>query len=453
MKLKPSYIVYTVIAAIICLVPSLGMLVSGTSTTAESDDVALPQLFTEDGSFNVDVMSDAGAWFESNIAFRDQLVSINSAIMEKVFDTSSQSGEGGVVTGTDGWLYYADSLNDYQGVDQLTDRELFDIAHSLKLAQDYVESKGGSFAFTIAPNKSTLYAQNMPYYYSCGVVTDEGNYERIKAVLDQDGVNYIDLYETLSSGDELLYHERDSHWTAKGAALSASTIMGALGHEHRDWANEPSHDENDYTGDLDQMLYPTFTSALSEVHYDNEPAYEYVKQVESNFETKISTTSKGSGNLICYRDSFGNALLPFLAEAYGKAYFSRSVPYPLATDLSTTGADTVIIERAERFLPNMAQNAPLVPAAQAKASVLEQEDAKQAEASKLRSAASGSDYVKVMGVLSGEVGTDARVYVQTKDGSVYEASPCVISDEEGFQALLPADAVGDDASLLAVYLA
>ena len=30
-----------------------------------------------------------------------------------------------------------------------------------------------------------------------------------------------------------------------------------------------------------------------------------------------------SGSLVMYRDSFGNALLPFIAEAFGDAYFSR----------------------------------------------------------------------------------------------------------------------------------
>lgn len=449
MKLKPSYIVYTALAAVVCLAPSLGMLVSNGSTTAESDNVAAPHLFTEDGQFNVNVMSDAGDWFESNIAFRDQLVSFNSAIMETVFDTSSQPGEGGVITGTKGWLYYADSLNDYQGTEQLTDRELFDIAHSLKLAQDYVESQGGSFAFTIAPNKATLYAANMPYYYANGVVTSEGNYERIKAVLDEEGVNYVDLYSALSSSDEVLYHERDSHWTAKGASTAASELMDALDHAHRDWSSESSHTEIDYTGDLDQMLYPAFTASLSEVHYDNEPQYDYVNKVESNFDTKISTVSSGSGSLVCYRDSFGSALLPFLAEAYGSSYFSRSVPYPLATDLSATKASTVIIERAERFLPEMASNAPLVPAVEVEGGA---KDASKAGVTKVKSAASGSDYVKVSGALSGELCTDALIYIEAPDGTVYEASPCVVNGKEGFQALLPVSKAAENATEYTVYI-
>lgn len=442
MKPNHKHVVYVVIAAAICLVPSLGMLVHSGGVSADSDNVAAPQLFDKDGNFNVDIMSDAGDWFESNIAFRDELVSANSALQEHLFGTSSQSGDGGVVVGTDGWLYYADSLDDYQGLDQLNDRQLFDVAHSLKLMQDYVESRGGNFAFTIAPNKATLYAQHMPYYYANGVVTDEGNYERIVSVLEQEGVNYVDLYSTLSSEDGVLYHERDSHWTSKGASIAADKLMDSLGQEHRDWSKESSHLQNDYTGDLDQMLYPAFTSVLNEVHYDNAPQYSYVKEVESNFAAKINTTSKASGNLICYRDSFGSALLPFLAEGYGTAYFSRSTPYPVATDLDSTGADTVIIERAERFISEMASNVPLVPAAQA--SKADWSDAEAVQVRLVKQSASGSDYVKVTGVISGaDVADGALIYIESGNGTVYEASPCVIDDAEGFQALLPADETAD----------
>ena len=62
-----------------------------------------------------------------------------------------------------------------------------------------------------------------------------------------------------------------------------------------------------------------------------------------------------------YRDSFGNAILPFFANSYANAYFSRGIPYQM-TDLSEHQADTVIVERAERFLPEMAENPPQMEA-------------------------------------------------------------------------------------------
>lgn len=454
MKVRSVHVVYTALAALICLVPSLGMVAgTGGGTASDSDSVAFPQLVDEDGQFNVSFLSDAGEWFEANIAFRDELISIDSALLEHAFGTSAQSGDGGVVVGTDGWLYYADSLNDYQGTSQLSDRELFDIARQMRLMQDYVEGQGASFAFTIAPNKATLYPEHMPYYYANGRVTSEGNYERITAVLDAQGVNYVNLQDVLSDGDELLYHERDSHWTAAGAAKAAEELMDALGQGHRDWSQEESYLLADYTGDLDQMLYPAFTALLDEVHYSNAPQFAYVEEVESNFDPKISTTSAADGSLVLYRDSFGSALLPFMAEGYGSAYFSRSVPYPVAIDMQATGADTVVVERAERFLPEMASNAPLVPAAQVDAKTWEALGAVAVQAGTLRQSASGSEYVKVTGTLpAGELAVDALVYIEAVDGSVYEACPCTVNGSEGFSALLPLEVAADDVAQYQVYL-
>jgi hypothetical protein len=56
-----------------------------------------------------------------------------------------------------------------------------------------------------------------------------------------------------------------------------------------------------------------------------------------------------TGNILVFRDSFGNALYPFLAESYGGAVFSRKAPYSAAL-AEKYGADTVIIEIAERNL-------------------------------------------------------------------------------------------------------
>lgn len=46
-----------------------------------------------------------------------------------------------------------------------------------------------------------------------------------------------------------------------------------------------------------------------------------------------------------------------MAEAFENAWFSRALPYYLP-DLSEHKADALVIERAERFLPDMALQAP-----------------------------------------------------------------------------------------------
>jgi hypothetical protein len=75
----------------------------------------------------------------------------------------------------------------------------------------------------------------------------------------------------------------------------------------------------------------------------------------------VTTSSEASSTLLVYRDSFGNALLPYLAAGAGKATFSKLVPYN-ALQIRELGADAVIVERAQRHISYLAQQAPIMPA-------------------------------------------------------------------------------------------
>jgi len=190
------------------------------------------------------------------------------------------------------------------------------------------------------------------------------------------------------------------------------------------------------------MLYPAAVEAEEEIYYDPLPQFTYCEEVESNFAPKISTRSSGSGNLVMYRDSFGNALLPYMAEAYEHAYFSRALPYQLP-DLSAQEADTLIIERAERFLPDMAQEAPYM-----EAPVVDTAGdcaAEKGAALKIADLAvtRQGEYTNVTGkVPADKMEYDARIYIRVNGDICYEAFPVSCADgQEGFSMLLPADAL------------
>ena len=74
--------------------------------------------------------------------------------------------------------------------------------------------------------------------------------DRIEAYLEKENVNYVNLKEILESSDEVLYHERDSHWNNKGAALAGDALMTALDKEHTDYTQESYEECVDFTGDL-----------------------------------------------------------------------------------------------------------------------------------------------------------------------------------------------------------
>lgn len=137
--------------------------------------------------------------------------------------------------------------------------------------------------------------------------------------------------------------------------MAGDTLLDALGKQHLTFTEAPSERRTDFTGDLDEMLYPLALTPEEEIYYMGLDRFSYVGEVESTFDPRITTVNPSAeGSLVMYRDSFGNALLPFLANSYADAYFSRGIPYQM-TDLAEHQADTVIVERAERFLPDMAE--------------------------------------------------------------------------------------------------
>lgn len=433
-------IVFIVVAALLCLIPSVGLLFGGgDEAVSDADAAAAPILVEEDGSINLRVLSDAGDWFDDHFAFRNALVTLAAEIEGGLFGVSPNES---VVRGTDGWLYYGDSVDDFRGTNQLNDRQLYDIAHSLKLVQNYTLGRGISFACTIAPNKATLYGDNMPYYYQ--IKAGPTNLDRIVDVLRGEGVNYVDartLLEGLDESDGLdgaLYHARDSHWNNVGAAAVSDALLDALGHPHKDYADEPYEVREDFVGDLDKMLFPAAPTPEDEAYYVNEPSFEYeTEDVQSNFDPKIETSSTaGSGNLVMYRDSFGNTLLPFMAEAFGSAYFSRGVPYQLAIDLPAHDADALVIERAERFMRDMAANPPMMPAPLLLGESVPAGD--YAEAADVSEKPQG-DYLVVTGRVPEGVQAGQRIAVRLNGELVYEAFGMSDAEtgEEGFQLLVP----------------
>ena len=425
--MKKSKILYSILFFGICLVPSVGMFFTSQESSSENRTLAeFPSFKTEDGSINFDWLSQAGDYFQDHFAFRNELVTANAVVNGRVLGVSTASG---VIQGTDGWLYYKDSLSDYLGTDPLSERSLFNIAHTLSMMQTYLEGRNVDFLFTVAPNKNSLYDEHMPYYDKVKV-SDEKNLDRLVPWLSSEGVHYADLYHMLLSQDETLYHKRDSHWNNKGAAMASDLLLDTLEKEHDSWDEEPYQVRTDFEGDLDTMLYPSMPQLEDEAYYDRQTTYAYVGEVGSNFDPKITTVNPvKSGSLVMYRDSFGNALLPFMADAYANAYFSRGIPYQLS-DIDTTGADTVVVERAERFLPEMAASAPVMAGPAVVPESLLNQDAEDG-ATDLASKTVGT-MVQITGRIKPEyLDTDTQIFLRINQAGVYEAFPVDVKLEDG----------------------
>ena len=354
-KKKIGYFIYLVLTLGMCVIPLACMGIRRSTGTAENRALApLPQPY-RDGRLNADYLQELGDYFTDHFAFRQELVTMDARVRAEIFQVSSEDS---VIVGTDGWLYYTATLDDFQHKNGVSDRMLFNMAHNLALMQQYTESLGKTFLFTVAPNKNSLYGEHMParFRYRIGA---ESDMKRLRPYLEQENVNYIDLYALFKEREEVLYYMRDSHWNQKGAALVSNALLDACGRGQEAYETSEGKAVIGHYGDLDRMLFPADGHPEVDHSYLTDETWTYM-QGETVEDDLIRTGSgSGSGNLLMYRDSFGNSLLPYLAERFSAAAFSRQVPYPM-TDLITYDPDVVVVEKVERHLPTLGTVPPLM---------------------------------------------------------------------------------------------
>lgn len=342
-----------------CLIPSAGMLVLPEGTAAANQQLAAPPSLTlEDGSFNPEVFQEVTDYIADHFALRQELITADAALNAAVFHISAEEK---VTLGREGWLFYAETVDDHLRTSPLTDRQLWAGAHTLGLIQEYVEARGGRLLFTVAPNKATIYPEYLPDVGK--PLEGAGNLDRLIPLLEGEGIAYADLREPLQGENTFLYYRLDSHWNTLGSALAQQTLLQALDKEFDPfWLTPAQAAAGSHRGDLYEMLYPTGTELDWDAQYDRPFTFTYVRQPRGPDDQRIETENPSkTGSLLMYRDSFGNNLYPLMAEEFGQALFSRSMPCQLNL-LDQTGADTVIFELVERNLDYLAIHAPVFPA-------------------------------------------------------------------------------------------
>lgn len=435
--------VYLFIVLGICLLPLLAMGVRGQQGGAENRTLAsTPEPFDKEG-LHWEYLSEMGAYFEDHFAFRSELVALDAWIRTTVFGVSPVSD---VIAGENGWLYYAATLDDFQHKNSVSDRMLFNIAHNVSLMQRYTESLGMEFLFTIAPNKNSLYGENMPQRL-CYQVAAESDTDRLIFWLEREQINYVDLFSLFREQEEVLYYQRDSHWNRKGAVMVYNALLDACGKEHETYENSQTKIVNGYYGDLNRMLFPTGGRTEQDIYYmgGNEWAYSKGESVEDSL--IITESEEGSQTLLMYRDSFGNSLLPLLAGEYSQGVFSKIVPYTM-TDLAVYWPDVVIVEKVERHLPTLAEVPPLMSAPQV---VLDGVQIPVESDTAISLSKEGS-YWKIAGIADVEyMSADSRIFVEITDTDstrVYEAFCLSLADDGmndyGFTIYLSEIAIAGD---------
>ena len=361
--------------ALLCLPMALSPFFSNDAALEKRELAAFPAYVEADG-LNLDFSDQFEAWVSDHLPLRARLLTVANRISGELLGAQCAN----VLVGRDGWLFYSAEAADALNTNALTDRQLRSIAVTLSLIQEAVTARGGRFTFAPAPNKSTVYPEQMPTRFR---QAPENNLTRLTAELETLGVNFTDLRRVLleqktsgADGDVPLYHRRDSHWNNRGALLGCGAILDSLGRDHETWADAPYTLENNWRGDLDKLLLPAEGVMDLQVVYQIAHArfrFTYpqgVRDQQAQLESFMSDREdrddlftvqnldrKDGSSLYMVRDSFARALLPYLIDCYETATFKRTdcpnvASIPAGTDL--------IYEIAERNLSRIIGKAPFL---------------------------------------------------------------------------------------------
>jgi alginate O-acetyltransferase complex protein AlgJ len=293
-------------------------------------------------------------FFNDHFGFRDNLA--QAYYLLGVILGSSSSPK--VTIGKNEWYYYintedGNSLEDYRNNDRLTSTQLSNWKCALEAKYVYSKDKGIDFLFVITPDKQSIYPEYFPGRFQ--KVGTQSRLDQFMEYMQDSDVPILDLRHPMlqAKPEGQLYFKMDTHWNSFGAAVAQYEIMQYLAkyypniHPIQYRAKEFSWNKKN-SGDIANML--NLSDYLQEQF--NPALYMFIPKcdgqlIEEKFENPDSSTfitncHSSAPSVLIFRDSFFDALQPYIAQ-----YFSKSVYVSTWPDMST------FEKRVEQYAPNI----------------------------------------------------------------------------------------------------
>jgi len=268
------------------------------------------------------------------LPLRDRLARWHSGVLERL---NGPSEVGRVIVGKDGWLFLR--LDRQMALHSVPYPRLRELRRQFEERAALCAQLGVQYRLLVVPAKENAYSEFLPDRYRRFAQRDSqwsvvGRFMRTKA----EGVPTVDLLarflEEKEKGD--LYFKTDSHWNEFGGFIAAEELRRSLtpaGEPFQpkpysiQWRETIGGNEAKILGIQDRVTerYPRVI-----VHDGRHPRMadgSPVKMDTINLDTfdlkgtRTRCPDAARGSVIVFHDSFGVALLPFVAREYRKALF------------------------------------------------------------------------------------------------------------------------------------
>jgi hypothetical protein len=162
------------------------------------------------------------------LPFREQLLGLKTRIT--LFFGKGLNPEV-VVVGKNGWLFFGNAvgrgIDQYRGILRMDERQLGAFQSYFEGIEAELEKNGIPFLLVVAPEKHSIYPENLPPYFS-----KKGDSPADQVLVVAPGFDILDLRSVLQDAKVdspfPLYAKTDSHWNELGAYLAYRKIMERL---------------------------------------------------------------------------------------------------------------------------------------------------------------------------------------------------------------------------------
>ena len=319
------------------------------------------------------------AYLKSSMGFRGSLVRARGLLAWRRLGVSPAPED---VVRADPWLFLRSErvIDDFRRVDPFSSADLERWRSVLEARRAWLAARGIRYLFVVAPNKETIYAEAMPPWFTRA--PGPSRLTQLKEYLARTAaVDFLDLAPALTSHkpEARLYHFTDTHWNDLGAFVGYQAIAQRLERSFPRWRALDAGDvirEARLTpgGDLARMcglksdlgepqdqlrLPPSLTPGQ---FADGSPVTFERMDVRGNPSFQTHGPAGEIPSAVIIRDSFGEALLPYLSRHFQTATWLWTYDFP--ADLIDRQRPAVVIQQIaeRRFMVLEPSNPPLVGA-------------------------------------------------------------------------------------------
>jgi len=314
-------------------------------------------------------------WYlKSNMGFRGALVRAHGRFVWSVLGGSPAPES---VLRASPWLFLSGERtpDDYRRVDPFSQASLSRWAETLESRRRWLAARGIRYVVVIAPNKETIYSQDVPPWLTRA--PGPSRLEQLDAQLQPSDVAIVDLTRPLEAArpSGRLYHFTDTHWNDVGAFVGYRALAERLQPWFADLRPLEGSDLIETValtpgGDLARMSGLQLDLREPERRLSLRPGVRddgrfddgspiHFERMDVRGQPRFVTRAPGGeiASAVILRDSFGEALIPYLSRHFQQATWIWTYDFPTA-EIESEKPALVIQELVERKLMVLEPSSP-----------------------------------------------------------------------------------------------